>query len=123
MTEEAATPEKTPEPTAPRPMTPKERAEYLRSRQRAQREPTDTGPKTRKVVVEQAQRPMPPGSRFDFAIDTRANAYGFIWTPDSKEGAVGFLESMRWACNKVGVDFDIKDYVPTAKDQRPTRLV
>lgn len=106
-------------PTPERTLTPKERAELLRQHAR---ERGAQGPRVKRVTVEQVQSPVPPGVRFDIAIDSRAQGYGVNITFDSRDAARGWLETLRWACNQVGVDFDVKDF-DSAKAQKPARLL
>jgi hypothetical protein len=107
-------------PPAPSPVeTPKQRAARLRADLKKRREE----PELRQVTITERAGDFPPGIRLDLTIDTRKKAYSLSFTPDSKEGAIGFLEIMRWSLNQVGVDFIITDYIAAKEKQKPTRLV
>ena len=101
MPEPEVTPTSEP-PTPVAPQTEKGRAAELRRRLGNQ------PPRTRVVSVEQAVGQAPKGVRFVMEVDTATNTFNISIQPDSAEGMVGFLEGIRWAANKVGVDYEIK---------------
>jgi len=99
--------------------TGKDRAERLRR----ERKPDYGGPPpVKRVIIEQSQYPVPAGVRFDLGWDTRQARIGLTISFDSKEGARDFLEFLRFSFNRVGVDYDIKDYAPKVVE-KPTRVV